>query len=501
MKIAGKVIDRFDALLLIIVALWFAVGFYNLDFKSLSYAEGYSIYLSKMPIADMVRATASDIHPPLYYLLLHGWVNLFGDSVFSARSLSVVFAAGAVVMTYFVGRALFDKGVGVLSALLFSVSVFELQLSQEARMYSLMVLLACTSMYFFIRFVRQRDLTASIGYVLATTLLLYTHVFALFFVLAQNVFLITLVLRGSRDRRPLCLSWFALQGVVLLLFAPWVFTLIQQALLVEHGHITEAVAPTLRNFIGAFYQFAGSSLMLLLVFTLLTAVAALVYKGRDATTFFRDITSFSSLKRTIGLKNVGEVSLLLLWLFIPIVVPFAISLVSASIFSARYACAAAVAWFILVAVGVQRIRQKATKIGVICVIVILSLASVQAYVVSPDPVPYKLLAHDLDTMAKSGDLVLVFPQEELTFGIAHYNTRTDINMSGVQAGERGVSQDDIQKLILDVNGHDRLWFVQCNSAYTKQIENFTLVKETLLALYNVSYYKQYGVYEVYLLTR
>jgi len=53
MKIAGKVIDRFDALLLIIVALWFAVGFYNLDVKSLSYAEGYSIYLSKMPIADM----------------------------------------------------------------------------------------------------------------------------------------------------------------------------------------------------------------------------------------------------------------------------------------------------------------------------------------------------------------------------------------------------------------------------------------------------------------
>jgi hypothetical protein len=280
-----------------------------------------------------------------------------------------------------------------------------------------------------------------------------------------------------------------------------VVTLIQQALSVEHGHTTEAVAPTARNFISAFYQFAGSSFVLLLVFTLLTVVAVLVYKGRDATTFFRDITSFSRLKRTIGLKNVGEVSLLLLWLFVPLVVPFAISLVSASIFSARYACAAAVAWFILVAVGVQRIRQKAMKIGVICVIVILSLASVQAYVVSPDPVPYKVLAHDLDTTAKSGDLVLVFPQEELTYGIAHYNTRTDINMSGVQAGEHGVSQEDIQKLIQDVNGHDRLWFVQCNSAYTTQIENFTLVKETLLARYNVSYYKQYGVYEVYLLTR
>jgi hypothetical protein len=96
---------------------------------------------------------------------------------------------------------------------------------------------------------------------------------------------------------------------------------------------------------------------------------------------------------------------------------------------------------------------------------------------------------------------LVFPEDELTFGIAHYNTRTDINMTGVQAGDYAVSQNDIQKLILDVNGHDRLWFVQCNSDYTKQIKNFTLVKETLLTLYNVSYYNQYGVYEVYLLTR
>jgi uncharacterized membrane protein len=229
MKIAGKVIDRYDAFLLLIVALWLAVGFYNLDVKSLSYDEGFAIYLAQMPIADMVRATASDIHPPLYYLLLHGWMNFFGDSVFAVRSLSVIFAAGAVVVTYFVGRTLFDKRVGVLSALLFSVSVFELQLSQEARMYSLMVLLACTSMYFFIRFIRQRDLAASIGYVLATTLLLYTHVFALFLVLAQNVFVITLVLMESRERRQY-VSWFAMQGVLLLLFAPWVWILIQQVL-------------------------------------------------------------------------------------------------------------------------------------------------------------------------------------------------------------------------------------------------------------------------------
>jgi|GEM_PF-4802330 len=41
MKIAGKVIDRYDAFLLLIVALWLAVGFYNLDVKSLSYDEGF----------------------------------------------------------------------------------------------------------------------------------------------------------------------------------------------------------------------------------------------------------------------------------------------------------------------------------------------------------------------------------------------------------------------------------------------------------------------------
>ena len=500
MKIAGKVIDHYDALLLIIVALWFVVGFYNLDVKSFSQDEIYSLYLSKMPIADMLRATASDVHPPLYYVLLHGWVNLSGDSDFALRSLSVVFGAGAIVMTYFLGCALFDKGVGAISAFFFSVSAFELQMSQNARMYSLMALLVCTSMYFFIRWFRQRDLTTSIGYVLATTLLLYTHVYALFFVLAQNVFFVTIVLIESREIRRRFVSWFAMQGLVLLLFMPWVFTLIHQTLIVEQGTITGAVAPTLLNFLFTFYSFAGGSYILSAIFAVLACLAILVYKGHDVTTFFRDITSISSFKKAIGFRNVNEVYFLLLWLFIPVIAPFGISLVSVSIFFFRYASAAAIALFILAAAGIMGIRHTGTKIGVICIVILLSLASVQASIISPDPQPFKLVAHDLDASAKSGDLILVFPSSLLPFGIAHYSTRTDVNMSGVdQAKLRQVSQDDIQKLILDVNGHDRLYFVQL--VEDSNIDNYTLVKNTLLTLYNVSSYQRYGIFEVYLLTR
>jgi 4-amino-4-deoxy-L-arabinose transferase-like glycosyltransferase len=501
MKIAGKVIDHYDALLLIIVALWFVVGLYNLDVKSFSTDEAYSLYLSKLPIGDMLRTTASDVHPPLYYLLLHGWVNLSGDSDFSVRFLSVVFGAGALVMTYFLGCALFDKGVGAISALLFSVSAFELQVSQNARMYSLMALLVCASMYFFIRYIRQRGLTASIGYVLTTTLLLYTHVYALFFVLAQNVFLITIVLIESREIRPRFVSWFAMQGLVLLLFAPWVYALSHQVLRVEQGAVTGAVAPTLINFIFTFYSFAGASRILTAIFAVLVCLAILVYKGHDVTTFFRDITSISSFKRTIGFKNVNEAYFLLLWLFIPVIAPFGISLVSVSIFFFRYASAAAIALFILVAAGIKGIGHTGTKIGVLCIVILLSLASIQASIVSPDPQPFKLVTHDLDASAKSGDLILVFPGSLLPLGIAHYNTRTDINMSEVgQANLRQVSQDDIQKLILDVNSHDRVYFVQL-VVPAFEIENYTLVKNTLLTLYNVSYYQRYGIFEVYLLTR
>ncbi len=503
MQIAGKTVNNFDLMLLFLVVSWFAFSLLLLDIRNLSFDEQFSVYMAKLPIAAMLKATTWEVHPPLYYLLLRGWINVFGDSDLIVRIPSIIFAAGAIVMMYVVGRTLFDKRVGVLSALVFAVSAFEFQLVQQARMYSLMTLLAITSMYFFIRFVRHGRLASAAGYVLTSTLLLYTHNYGVFIILAQNIYFLTLAVITPSRRLSRLTHWFALQALVLLLTAPWISTLMGQVGLVEQGKHTLAVDPTLLNFGYAFYLFAGSR-ALLVIFILLGCFAVLAYK-RGKATFLSNFSSVSSLKNVISFEKTNEVYLLLLWLFTPLVVPFIVSLLSpASIFSARYSSAAAVALFILVAVGIQRIRRVGVKVGVLCIILVLSLASVQAAVVAPDPRPYELIAQHLDAQAQSGDVVLVFPASELTFGIARYNTRADLQLSSALSpieSARAVSQKDMQKLILNVSEHNRLWLVQVQPNDVPQIANYTLVKETLLTQYNVSYYQKEGGFEVYLLTR
>ncbi len=83
-------------------------------------------------------------------------------------------------------------------------------------MYTLMVLLALVSMYFFLRllrrgFLQRATLPLAIGYVLSTTLLLYAHVYGVFVVLAQNVYLVSLLLLPSH-RTFRVWHWLSLQA-------------------------------------------------------------------------------------------------------------------------------------------------------------------------------------------------------------------------------------------------------------------------------------------------
>ena len=57
-------------------------------------------------VAELIRHTAADIHPPFYYLLLHFWALFTGWSEFSAAWLSLLFGVLLIALVYRVGRAL-----------------------------------------------------------------------------------------------------------------------------------------------------------------------------------------------------------------------------------------------------------------------------------------------------------------------------------------------------------------------------------------------------------
>lgn len=210
----------------LITAMAALVRFYHLGGESLWLDEATSLFLARMELREMVGWTAVDIHPPFYYSLLHYWLAL-GSSEGAIRALSALAGTLTVPLVYGIGRSLFDRATGLGAALLLALSPFHLWYSQETRMYALLALLTTCSAYCMLELLRGKGWPAWVGYVLTTSLSLYTHYYAFFIVLFQNLFMAYLCLTDSRWRRTLG-GWIPAQAAVSLCFAPWLPVLVRQ---------------------------------------------------------------------------------------------------------------------------------------------------------------------------------------------------------------------------------------------------------------------------------
>jgi mannosyltransferase len=187
--------------------------------------EGISVGIASHGLHQIPATLGQDGSPPLYYLLLHGWIGLVGTGEAATRSLSLLFALAAVPVAWWAGSAAFDRRAGALAAAGAAGCPFLTYYAQETRMYSLVAVLSLlASAAFVLAFVRgRRNQLIPLG--VYVVLLLYTHNWGLF--LAAGMALAWLLLwRANRvDGRDGAL----LAAGVALAYAPWLPSLISQA--------------------------------------------------------------------------------------------------------------------------------------------------------------------------------------------------------------------------------------------------------------------------------
>lgn len=164
--------------------------FYWLDHQSFWNDEGNSARLSERSLVLIIEGTASDIHPPLYYLLLRGWRELVGESEFGLRSLSAFVGVLVVAFTLAFGRLLDGRWVSGLAGFLVAISPPLIYYSQEARMYSLLGLEAIATTYFFYRWLHSSAKKWRVFYIAGVTAGLYTHYFFPAVLLAHYLYLV-----------------------------------------------------------------------------------------------------------------------------------------------------------------------------------------------------------------------------------------------------------------------------------------------------------------------
>jgi mannosyltransferase len=187
--------------------------------------EAISVGIASRDLVEIPRSLRMDGSPPLYYLLLHGWMEVAGTGEVATRTLSLIFALLAVPVAWWAGAAVVDRRAGALAAAVAAGCPFLTYYAQETRMYSLVAVLSLlASASFVLGFVRGRRChVVLLGAWL--TLLLYTHNWALFLAGGMAVAWLTLWRAGRVDGRHGAL----LGAAVLALYAPWIPSVAFQA--------------------------------------------------------------------------------------------------------------------------------------------------------------------------------------------------------------------------------------------------------------------------------
>ena len=142
-----------------IIAIHFVFKFYGVGDNSLWFDECYTVDLAQKPISEIIHiALYEDHNPPLYGIVMHFWVNAFGDSEVAVRSLSVVASALAAGFLFLLCLRFFNWQTSVFASLMFFTSNELYYYGQEARTYALIVLWVVLSYYLFLSLLEKPNI-------------------------------------------------------------------------------------------------------------------------------------------------------------------------------------------------------------------------------------------------------------------------------------------------------------------------------------------------------
>jgi mannosyltransferase len=432
------------AILALVLAGAALLRFYALSRESFWFDEAYSVWVARHSVSWHVALSTQRIFPPLYYLCLHFWLAL-GSSEFAVRSLSVLIGLASVMAIYCLGRQLFDEHVGMLSALLLTVSPLHLWYSQEARMYILVAALGLCSAYFMLLSLREGKIWHWVVYVLSTAMLMNAHYFAIFLVPFQNAYVFYLLLRRQAGH-DVAWRWLVSQLLVAMLSVIGLAGIFSAESSYWWGLLdTWHGAPRLADLLGLVFNFSlgttaegrliyWSGILLfgccilwglygLLRRTLLGRPGTFSRAGSRGMRPSEDIRDVASLKDWQdsappgGLRDMDGWVFALLYLLVPVGTVFALSQYQ-SFWVLRYIFAFLPPYCILVAYGLARMpgRLRLAIVGLILVLSLWQIADVYRYEQKEN---WRAAVEYISGQEKTGDVILLV-DEDIWLPFEHY---------------------------------------------------------------------------------
>ncbi len=364
---------------------------WGLGAPSVTHDEAYGLWVATRPLAEVLPATAHDVHPPLYYLLLHAWLALGPHSDTWARLPSALMGTALVPLMYALGRRLWDTGTGLVAALLATLSPLAVAQAREARMYPPVTLLLALAAYALLHTVAGRRLRWWAASVFLSLLALYTHYYAVFVLVAFLTYCIFPFHNTKLVSRFTLYACLLSIASCLLFYSPWLPMLFDQLSRVRAGFWIPPPSPQEVGKVAqalAFYAVtprpptatpedlavkvvgAGCVVVALLI--------ALIYDHRPQTVtggFVQSDPGADAGEQSVTGGRGCAVWLPTLWLIIPVALAYVVSLVGPSVFEPRYFAVCLPAFWLLVARGTLAWPGRALKMTLLTGLLVAALAS------------------------------------------------------------------------------------------------------------------------------
>lgn len=198
--------------------------------QSIWFDESYSAYLTHFDYPKVWDLTAQDVHPPLYYFALKTWAHFFGHTDFAMRMLSVFCGAIAILFAYLWLKYKYGATAAITASALLAISPVFVRYGQEMRMYTLVLAIVFAATYVLQLAIDDGKKRWWVLYALLLAVGMWTHYFIAFAWIAHLVYLF-IVYRKKIFQKHIMLTYIS----AVLLFVPWVPSLIRQTKSVESG--------------------------------------------------------------------------------------------------------------------------------------------------------------------------------------------------------------------------------------------------------------------------
>lgn len=417
-----KLLTRGCATGLFLIALLF--NLYRLGVPGIWFDEAFSVELVRQPFPLLLHIIfGPEPNMELYYLLLHFWLSFnswlgISQVEFIVRLPSALFAAISTVLVFLLGKRFLGLGAGFLGALFFLLNIQELTYAQQARSYSLQLLLLCAGWYaLFSALTVKEGLPVRRwwgGYTITMLLAIYAHLFSMLILFAQIVAVGGIILLPNvwRERVRSRLVGF---GISLCLIGLGCVFLLPA--IISGDKTGWLPVPQWHDFYHLFDTISGHDLPYLVVYTLLCAITiGLLILGWISSSQLLADGNQSGWRNIVGdwlppQQMWPIIWSLCCWLLLPIAMSYVVSQTVVRLFSSRYLVTIVPPFLLLVSVCITRIPRYRIRIPVLLLCLILAIPPVFYYYANAQIEDWNSATRWVQARYQSGDGLVCYDSE------------------------------------------------------------------------------------------